>query len=152
MNIRIAVASIVIALAAVGSLYFVFAKEPAYEESARVFEAAPEVPFRFEMADSPEERVQGLSGRRDVPSNYGLLFVFEEAGSPGFWMKDMHVPIDIIWLADDGTVLGIEEAVSPETYPAVFYPPDPVTLVLETRAYEARAQGWEVGSKIPLPF
>ncbi len=90
MNIRIAVASIVIALAAVGSLYFVFAKEPAYEESARVFEAAPEVPFRFEMADSPEERVQGLSGRRDVPSNYGLLFVFEEAGSPGFWMKDMQ--------------------------------------------------------------
>lgn len=152
MSIRIAVASIVIALLAVGSLYLVFAKEPAYEESTRVFEAAPETGFRFELADSPEERVQGLSGRREVPSGYGLLFVFEEPGTPGFWMKDMYVPIDIIWLADDGTVLGIEEAVSPATYPQAFYPPEPVSLVLETRAYEARAQGWEVGSRVPLPF
>ncbi|HWH16389.1 MAG TPA: DUF192 domain-containing protein [Candidatus Paceibacterota bacterium] len=152
MTIRIAIASIVIALATIGSLYFIFAKKPALEMSTRVFEAAPETPFRFELADSPEERVQGLSGRRDVPSNYGLLFVFEESGSPGFWMKDMHVPIDIIWLAEDGTILGIEEAVSPDTYPQAFYPPRPVKLVLETRAYEARAQGWEVGSRVPLPF
>lgn len=152
MNIRIAIASIVIALAAIGSLYFVFAKESSFEESSRVFEAAPDAPFRFEIADSQEERVQGLSGRREVPANYGLLFVFEELGSPGFWMKDMHVSIDIIWLSEDGTILGIEEAVSPRTYPEAFYPPVPVKLVLETRAYEARAQGWEVGSRVPLPF
>lgn len=117
-----------------------------------MFEAAPDAPFRFEIADSQEERVQGLSGRREVPANYGLLFVFEELGSPGFWMKDMHVSIDIIWLSEDGTILGIEEAVSPRTYPKAFYPPMPVKLVLETRAYEARAQGWEVGSRVPLPF
>lgn len=152
MNIRIAIASIVIALLAVGSLYFVFAKEPSFEESSRVFEPATEEAFRFELADTQEKRIQGLSGRRDVPANYGLLFVFESAGRPGFWMKDMYVAIDMIWLSEDGTVLGIEEAVAPETYPEVFYPPAPVRYVLETRAYEARAQGWEAGSRIALPF
>lgn len=152
MTIRIAIASILVALAAIGSLYFIFAQEPSFEESSRVFEAAPEASFKFEIADSQEERVQGLSGRREVPPNYGLLFVFDEPGRPGFWMKDMYVPIDIIWLSEDGTILGIEEAVSPSTYPQAFYPPEPVSLVLETRAYEARAQGWEVGTQIALPF
>jgi uncharacterized membrane protein (UPF0127 family) len=67
-------------------------------------------------------------------------------------MKDMFVSIDIIWLADDGTVLAIDESVSPSTYPTPFYPPQPVRLVLETRAGETRAQGWTVGTKIPLPL
>jgi uncharacterized membrane protein (UPF0127 family) len=114
---------------------------------------APEAPaaFRFEIADTAEARAQGLSGRADVPPGYGLLFVFEEKGSYGFWMKDMLVPIDILWLGTDGTILGIEARVSPATYPAAFYPPVPVDRVLETRAGEAQAQGWYVGARIRIP-
>lgn len=67
-------------------------------------------------------------------------------------MKDMLVPIDILWLSDTGEVLGVEESVAPETYPRVFYPPQPVRLVLETRAGESRAQGWIVGEHVPLPL
>jgi len=107
--------------------------------------------FRFEVVDTPETRAQGLSGRANVPAGYGMLFVFPEPGRYGFWMKDMRVPIDIIWLADDGTVLGVDEAVSPSTYPDSFYPPQDVRYVLETRAGEARAQGWDVGARVPLP-
>ena len=66
-------------------------------------------------------------------------------------MKDMHVSIDIAWLSEDGTVLKIEENVSPDTFPAVFYPPRPVRLVLETKAGEMRRQGWGVGTRVPLP-
>lgn len=67
-------------------------------------------------------------------------------------MKDMLVPIDIIWLSDEGAILGIEEAVTPESYPDVFYPPSPVRYVLETRAGEARRMGWEAGTTIILPL
>lgn len=114
-------------------------------------ETSAEEAFRFEIVNTEATRMQGLSGRTDVPSGYGMLFVFDRADRYGFWMKDMHVPIDIIWLADDGTVLAIDEAVAPSTYPEPFYPPRPVRLVLETRAGEAKAQGWSVGTRMPLP-
>lgn len=107
--------------------------------------------MRFEVVDTPEERELGLSGRTHVEDGYGMLFVFEEVDTPGFWMKDMQVPIDIIWLSDDGTILGIEENVSPSTYPSVFYAPAPLRLVLETKAGHAKEAGWSVGTHIALP-
>jgi uncharacterized membrane protein (UPF0127 family) len=108
-------------------------------------------PFTFELADTESKRTQGLSGRTELPAGYGMLFVFERAGRYGFWMKDMHVSIDIIWLTDDGVILDIEENVAPETYPTPFYPPVPVRYVLETREGEATAQGWRAGTRIALP-
>lgn len=122
-------------------------RAPAVSDTSYLYAAG----MRFELADTPAEREQGLSGRTEIPEDYGMLFVFEEKGLPGFWMKDMLVPIDIIWLADDGTILGIERSVSPSTYPAVFYAPEPVQLVLETRAGHAREAGWDTGTRISLP-
>ncbi|MEK9160852.1 MAG: DUF192 domain-containing protein [Patescibacteria group bacterium] len=107
--------------------------------------------FYIEYADTPESRTQGLSFRTDIEENYGMLFVFPEPGSYGFWMKDMRISIDIMWIAEDGTIAGIEDSVTPETYPTVFYPPTPVLYVLETKAGEARRKGWEVGTVLPIP-
>lgn len=163
MSIKLAVASVVLAIALVGIgvFFFMGASAPVVTEmsveTVQTEKPAPPVfetvqDFEFEIVASPEALAQGLSGRAEVPSGYGMLFVFDASKSYGFWMKDMLVSIDIIWLADDGTVIGIEENVSPSTYPKAFEPPRPVRLVLETRAGEARAQGWSVGTKIPLPL
>lgn len=147
MSIRPVIASIILAIAVLGLALFLYTRQSGGQASEPALQSA----FRFEIADTDAERMQGLSGRADVPHSYGLLFVFDHAERYGFWMKDMLVPIDMIWLADDGTILAIDEAVSPDTYPTPFYPPRPVTRVLETRAGEARAQGWGVGTLIPLP-
>ncbi|HYE23391.1 MAG TPA: DUF192 domain-containing protein [Candidatus Paceibacterota bacterium] len=112
---------------------------------------AHEGDIKFEIADTFEKRQQGLSGRTEIPDDYGMLFVFEATDMHGFWMKDMHISIDIIWLSDTGEILGIEHGVSPDTYPNVFYPPQPVSRVLETRAGYARERGWDVGAVIYLP-
>jgi uncharacterized membrane protein (UPF0127 family) len=80
-----------------------------------------------------------------------MLFVFPFYETCGFWMKEMLAPIDIVWLDDDGTILGIEHEVSPQTFPKMFYPPVPVRLVMEVRAGEAHTRGWSVGGKAPLP-
>jgi len=109
-------------------------------------------PVQFEIADTQEKQVLGLSGRVSVPHNYGMLFVFPTDGNYGFWMKDMLVPIDMIWLSDTGQVIGINDSVSPSTYPSVFYPPQPVRYVLEMRAGEAKLQGWSTGSFIKIPL
>mgnify|MGYP001582110336 CR=1 FL=1 len=119
---------------------------------APVVEQSPTAPLRFEIVRTPEAQTQGLSGRRDVPSGYGMLFVFPEKKAYSFWMKDMLVPIDILWLEDDGTILGIEDSVTPASYPeTVFTAPAQVGLVLELRAGEARARGLFVGGHVELP-
>ena len=55
----------------------------------------------IEIADTPAAREQGLSGRTEIPEDYGMLFVFPDKGDYGFWMKDLMVSIDGFWLADD---------------------------------------------------
>ncbi|MBY0110656.1 DUF192 domain-containing protein [Patescibacteria group bacterium] len=110
-----------------------------------------EEPFYIEFADTPDSRTKGLSFRTDIEENYGMFFIFPEPGSYGFWMKDMRISIDIIWIAEDGTIVGIEDSVTPDTYPTAFYPPVPIPYVLETKAGEARRKGWEVGTVLPIP-
>lgn len=107
--------------------------------------------FKFEIAKTPEARAKGLSGRSDVPHHYGLLFVFDEPARHGIWMHDMQVPIDILWLSEDGTVIDARNDVSPETFPEVFTPASPASYVLEMRAGEAARLGISLGSRIPLP-
>lgn len=112
--------------------------------------------MRFEPVTTEAAQEQGLGGRADVPENYAMLFVFPSDQNIGFWMKDMLVPIDMIWLSDNGTILGIDADVAPDTYHSdtdaqIFYPPQPVKYVLETRAGEARRRGWSVGTKVALP-
>lgn len=108
--------------------------------------------MKFEVVTTEAAQERGLGGRADIPQNYAMLFVFPSDTRIGFWMKDMLAPIDMIWLSDKGTVLGIEDSVAANSYPKIFYPPQPVKYVLETRAGEARRQGWEVGTKVQLPL
>lgn len=108
------------------------------------------VSLRLDYATTTAARERGLSGRADVPEGYGLLFVFPQDGSYGFWMKSMRVPIDIFWLDDKGQVISFEPEVSPATYPHVFYPSAPARYVLETTSGFARAHEVSKGSRLKL--
>ncbi|HQU08138.1 MAG TPA: DUF192 domain-containing protein [Candidatus Paceibacterota bacterium] len=108
--------------------------------------------MQFEIATTTVTQEKGLSGRAQIPNNYAMLFVFPHAALYGFWMKDMLVPIDIIWLSDNGAIVGVEDSISPRTYPNVFYPPQPVKYVLEMRAGAAHDRGWKIGTVVALPL
>ncbi len=110
-----------------------------------------ETPLQFEVVRTPEAQAKGLGGHTDVPHGYGMLFVFPKEETLAFWMKDMLVPIDILWLSPDGTILGIEDSVSPDSYPQKFLSPVPLRLVLELRAGESRVRNFTIGSRIALP-
>lgn len=105
----------------------------------------------LDIADTPAERAQGLSGR-EVPQDYGLLFVFPEDGIYGFWMKDMLVPIDMVWLSEEFVIVDIDAGVSPDTYPETFESSVSVRYVLEVAAGEAVRKGWDIGTKLSLPL
>lgn len=51
-----------------------------------------------EVADTPEERRRGLMGRTSLEADAGMLFLFEESTSGGFWMKDTVIPLSIAFM------------------------------------------------------
>ncbi|MFC1646429.1 DUF192 domain-containing protein [Candidatus Omnitrophota bacterium] len=63
--------------------------------------------FELELANTPEQRDQGLMFRRELGDNKGMLFVFEGESTHCFWMKNTLIPLDIIWLNKDREVVYI---------------------------------------------
>ena len=50
--------------------------------------------YHVEVKDSPLERSQGLSGRQSLPTDTGILFIFDKPEVQNFWMKEMQFPLD----------------------------------------------------------
>jgi len=67
----------------------------------------------IEVVDSPELRMQGLSGRKSLAEDRGMLFVFDKEGMYAFWMKDMLIALDIIWLDSNKKIIGIIGGLTP---------------------------------------
>ncbi len=104
--------------------------------------------YTVDVSDTAYTKTKGLSGRKSLAPNEGMIFVFEKPEKEGFWMKDMNFPIDIIWIDENLTVNHIEKSLSPSTYPNVFYPETPSLYVLEVSAGQADAIGLKVGDKV----
>ncbi len=101
-----------------------------------------------EIASSPQAREHGLSGRTGLGAGKGLLFIFENDGNWGIWMKGMTFSIDIIWVDSAGRVVTVQPSVSPDTYPKVFYPSLPARYVLEVPAGFARTNSIYEGARM----
>lgn len=97
------------------------------------------VPFKIDdqqiyvsIADTPQKRTLGLSGKERLEKNEGMLFIFDRPDLYQFWMKDMNFAIDIIWIDENKQIVGKTENINPETYPKTFGPPQKIKYVLET--------------------
>ena len=144
-------------------LYFLFNQQPSDTSSATASALSEGATFvaprplqnvdgvNFEISSTTAEQDQGLGGRAVIPDNYAMLFVFPQDAQYGFWMKDMEAPLDMVWLTNNGTIASITPDVAVNSYPNVFYPPEPILYVLETRAGFAAEKGWKAGMKIALP-
>ena len=65
--------------------------------------------YQVSLAETEEEQMKGLQGVHTLPEDEGVLFVFEEPGEVGFWMKDTLIPLDIIYINDDDEVVAVEQ-------------------------------------------
>ncbi len=109
-----------------------------------------------EVVKTQADQARGLGGRASIGINEGMLFVFPSAGNYGFWMKDMHFPIDIVWIASS-TVVAVnayipppQDANTPDVSLPVFYPPTPVAMVLELHAGRAALLNLKVGDELSV--
>jgi len=79
-------------------------------DNAVCFEAAC---FDVEIARVPVELARGLQGRKTLPAQQGMLFIFPSSDVYPFWMKDTLLPLDIIWLDEKKRVVHIAPEVPP---------------------------------------
>jgi len=114
------------------------------------------VKIQVEIANSESLRQKGLGGRKSLAENSGMLFVFDQKDIfPGFWMKDMLISIDIIWI-NDGTVAKIDKNIEPPAPGTVdsqlkLYRPDtPIDYVLEVRAGFSDKNSIGIGDSVDL--
>ncbi len=68
-----------------------------------------------EIANTPSAQQKGLSGRTSLPSDHGMLFVFDHEDYWGFWMVEMNFPLDIIWFNSNRQAVFIEQNLPPCT-------------------------------------
>jgi uncharacterized membrane protein (UPF0127 family) len=99
-------------------------------------------------AISSEQHSKGLSGIVYLPSSEGMLFEFPYENLWNFWMKDMLIPIDIVWINKDMVVVHIEERVDPDTYPQSFGPSQNSLYVVELASGVVEKTNLKVGDKI----
>jgi uncharacterized membrane protein (UPF0127 family) len=111
--------------------------------------SAPDGVIQIEIADSPEERRLGLSGRSGNDNYSGMLFVFDDINKQNcFWMKDMKFSIDMVWMNAYGEVVTVSENIPPETYPETFCPDSDAKYGLEINSGNADKLQIVVGSKL----
>ena len=70
--------------------------------------------IQAEVAQSPDERSTGLMFRKEMGTNEGMLFAFEQPAQQCFWMKNTLLPLSIAFIADDGSIVNIDH-MKPQT-------------------------------------
>ena len=110
------------------------------------------VRFRVEIAQTTQEREQGLMYRRELPPDQGMLFI-QPPNRVIFWMKNTLIPSDILYFDTNGWLSQIEASARPCITPTCpFYPSDrdDIRYVLEINAGEAARRGIRVGDRLQL--
>jgi len=69
--------------------------------------------FEVELATTDEERARGLMFRKDMPEDYGMLFVFRNDADHTFWMKNTYIPLDMIFIDANLNVVGVHQNATP---------------------------------------
>lgn len=115
---------------------------------------APKADLTLEVARTPAQQEHGLMDRRYVAPHTGMIFVFGGDEPVDFWMKDTLVPLDMIFVAADGTVRHVfaDVAVVPPSLPDDRIPRESgqAKYVIELSAGEASKDGIAAGIKLDL--
>ena len=100
-----------------------------------------------EVADTPGEQALGLMNRESLPTDRGMIFVFEEPKKASFWMRNTSIPLDLAFLDSEGVILEILPLVPFEETP-VQSQSTKVAYAIETNRDWFASRGLKPGAKV----
>ncbi len=103
--------------------------------------------FSVEVANTPDELQQGLMHRSTLAFNSGMIFNIYPVRPTAMWMKNTKIPLDMIFVAPDGTVSMIKENAQPMSEDLIISR-DPVRAVIELNAGQIRRNQIKIGDKV----
>jgi len=105
--------------------------------------------FTLEVADRTDARAYGLMRRDSMPSDHGMLFVFDREQNLSFWMKDTRIPLDIVYVDAQGRVVSVKQM---KAFDLSGVPSDgPAKYAIELNKDAAAAAGVKAGMTLNLP-
>lgn len=103
-----------------------------------------------EVAVSSAEQAKGLMDRDSLAADAGMLFPFSPPRPASFWMKNTRIPLDIVFIRTDGTVIRVAEKATPYSLDPIDSG-EPAAAVLELVGGRAAALGLKPGDRIVWP-
>lgn len=104
-------------------------------------------PVDVEVAATEASRTRGLMWRTELPGGKGMLFVFPSSWVQSFWMRNTLIPLDLLFIEEDGTVVGIVPNAEPRTLTSRTVG-KPSKYVLEVPGGWTEQKGIQPGSKV----
>jgi hypothetical protein len=110
--------------------------DPPAAQDDRVRATLGGVPLRLEVADDQQEREVGLMRRTSVPPGTGMVFLYDEPTTAGFYMYDVPIPLRAVFVRDGRVIFSIvmppcEKGLAPDECPS-YGPEEPFDTVVET--------------------
>jgi len=124
---------------------------PGELENVTLVTASGEHVFKVEVMRTDEQRARGLMFRKHLPADRGMLFDFKAEQRVSMWMRNTYIPLDMVFIARDGTVVNVAqdtEPLSERTIPSA----GPALAVLEVNAGVARRIGLKAGDRVRHPL
>ncbi|MEO8558645.1 MAG: DUF192 domain-containing protein [Rhodospirillales bacterium] len=127
--------------------------EPSYPKSEAVIRRANggDVPFKIELALTPEQQQHGLMFRKEVKPYEGMLFDFGPPRPIAMWMQNTLVPLDMLFIAADGRITRIAANTKPLSTDTI-ESGGPVKAVLEITGGSALLLGIKPGDHVIHPM
>jgi len=106
--------------------------------------------YTVEVAKTNRERAKGLMFRRSLPDTSGMIFLYDPPQPVGMWMRNTYIPLDMIFIAADGTVRRVAANTEPFSTD-IIVSGGPVAAVLELNAGQAEKIGVKPGDLVVFP-
>ncbi len=103
--------------------------------------------LKLEIADDDEKRMRGLMFRTDLPQNSAMLFVFERPRMITMWMRNTPLPLDMLFLDEQGVVKNIHKNAQPFSESLISSGTE-VSYVVELHAGDADRFDIKSGDKV----
>lgn len=114
-----------------------FYPNPPSKTDLNILTESDQITYHVEIADTPYLRSKGLMYRKSMPQNHGMLFIFEKPRIISMWMKNTHIPLDMLFVDKNGIIRHIHENAKPfdET---IISSVVPVSFVIELNAGQVK--------------